>query len=411
MQTKSDSLSLTIEYFKILLTLVHKKFIEKHGLKKLPKTFQLYGYGVYNEDKPSLKSDFEKIGDDFVNGKYLYDKSREIFKDKQTIKLNAYYKSVLLLYIGYDNFEQFLKEHPLSKLEIEKQLSLNGTAKQNETHYYLNYYFGEDDVIIKGRTVISNNWKKIQHTFLYPLEDGTFKEHYSNGNVILKGDTLCINSKTLSGEKYIDGASEIYYIGHKSPSSIKYLVGTYCTFDIYTNTVAGRSILEKCNSKEEMEEKSKDPNIPAYIAMEIRNKRIVNNSNVPKNALELSKMSPFASIYYSIPGIYEITFKFGDNLTEILKFEIVATNYKIITLTENVYIEKDRLELINKGSILNLRFNFSGIIELERANIYFKTYYLKDGREFQEGVFSGIDIENRLVNGTLKVKYTNTWNS
>lgn len=405
MQTKSDSLSLTIEYFKVLLTLVHETFKQKHAVKKLPKTFQLYGYGVYNEDKPNLKSDFEKIGDDFVNGKYLYDKSREIFKDKQIIKLNEYYKSVLLLYIGYEDFDQFLKDHPLSELEIEKQLSLNGKTKQNETHYYLNYYFGEDDVIIKGRTVISNNWKKIQHTFLYPLEDGTFKEHYSNGNVILKGDTLCINSKTLSGEKYIDGASEIYYIGHKSPSSIKYLVGTYCTFDIYTNTVAGRSILEKCESKEEMEEKSKNPNIPAYIALEVRNKRIINNSTIPKNSLELSKLSPFSSIYSKIPGIYEITFNFTNDFSEVLKFEIVETNYKINTLTENVYIEKDRIELLNKGSILNFRFNFSGIIALERANIYFKTYYLKDGREIQKGVFSGIDNENRLVNGTLMLKY------
>lgn len=406
MQTKSDSLSLTIEYFKILLSLVHETFMQKHALKKLPKTFQLYGYGVYNEDKPNLKNDFENIGDDFVNGKYLYDKSREIFKDKQVIKLNEYYKSVILLYIGYENFEDFLKEHPLSELEIEKQLSLNGKIKQNETHYYLNYYFGEDDVIIKGRTIISNNWKKIQHTFLYPLEDGSFKEHYSNGNVILKGDTLCINSKTLSGEKYIDGASEIYYIGHKSPSSIKYLVGTYCTFDIYTNTVAGRSILEKCESKEEMEEKSKDPNIPAYIALEVRNKRIINNSVIPKNSLELSKLSPFSSIYGKIPGIYEITFNFKNDFSEVLKFEIVGTNYKINTLTENVYIEKDRIELLNKGSILNFRFNFSGIIALERANIYFKTYYLKDGREIQKGVFSGIDNENRLVNGTLMLRYS-----
>ncbi|SNR36988.1 hypothetical protein SAMN06265371_1022 [Lutibacter agarilyticus] len=406
MQTKSDSLSLTIEYFKILLSLVHETFMQKHALKKLPKTFQLYGYGVYNEDKPNLKSDFENIGDDFVNGKYLYDKSREVFKDKQIIKLNEYYKSVLLLYIGYENFEDFLKEHPLSELEIEKQLSLNGKIKQNETHYYLNYYFGEDDVIIKGRTVIFNNWKKIQHTFLYPLEDGSFKEHYSNGNVILKGDTLCINSKTLSGEKYIDGASEIYYIGHKSPSSIKYLVGTYCTFDIYTNTVAGRSILEKCENKEEMEEKSKDPNIPAYIALEVRNKRIINTSTIPKNSLELSKLSPFSSIYGKIPGIYEITFNFKNDFSEVLKFEIVGTNYKINTLTENVYIEKDRIELLNKGSILNFRFNFSGIIALERVNIYFKTYYLKDGREIQKGVFSGIDNENRLVNGTLTLKYS-----
>ena len=84
---------------------------------------------------------------------------------------------------------------------------------------------------------------------MYPLEDGTLREHYSQGSIKRQGDTLTIKTNTLSGDRYIEGASEIYYIGHKTPSSINYLIGTYCTFDIFTNTVAGRSILEKCESK------------------------------------------------------------------------------------------------------------------------------------------------------------------
>ena len=62
-------------------------------------------------------------------------------------------------------------------------------------------------------------------------------------------------------------------------------------------------------------------------------------------------------------------------------------------------------ELLNKGSIVNFRFNFSGIIALERVNIYFKSYYLKNNSNSQKGVFSGIDNENRLVNGTLSINY------
>lgn len=208
---------------------------------------------------------------------------------------------------------------------------------------------------------------------MYPLEDGSLREHYSHGSIKRQGDTLSIKTNTLSGDKYIDGASEIYYIGHKAPSSINYLVGTYCTFDIFTNTVAGRSILEKCGSKEEMEKKSKTPFIPPYIALEIRNKRIINKSFIPRNELELSSNSPYASLYGKLPGIYELTFDFKDGFKETLKFKISATNYQIITLTENVYIEKDRIELLNKGSVINFRFSFSGIIALERVNIYFKT--------------------------------------
>jgi hypothetical protein len=406
MPVKSGALVLTSEYFKIVLEAVHAKFTEKHQLSKLPKTFQLYGYGAFDENKPSLKKDFETIGTEVINGKYLYDKSRELEKGKATIKLNEYYKSIILLYIGYENFEKFLDDYKLSKDEIKKQLALLNKDSANTTYYYLNYYFGEEDILLKGQTIISNNWTKIQHVFMYPQEDRTLKEHYSHGTIVRQGDTIYIRTKTLSSGRYINGSSEIYYIGHQEPSNINFLVGTYSNFDVYSNTVAGRSILEKCESRQIMEEKSKNFNIPPYISLEIRNKRIINNRKVPKHYLELSDKSPFSSIYSKIPGTYELSFNLEDNYTEVIKFKVLSSNYKIITLTENVYIEKDRMELINKGTVINFRFTFSGIIALERVNVYFKTFYLKNEKLIQDGVFSGIDNENRLVNGTISIKYT-----
>ena len=406
MKTVSNSIVFTSEYFKILLENIHNTFMKKHSLKKLPKTFQLYGYGAFDEDKPSLKKDFEEIGSEFINGKYLYDKSRVLEKGRPQIKINQYYKTTLLLYLGYHDLKNFLEDYKLSDIEHEKQLSLIYQNNEDITNYFINYYFGEENTILKGQTTISNNWKKIKHIFMYPHEDGTMREHYSHGSVKRQGDTITIKTNTLSGDRNIDGASEIYYIGHKSPSNIKYLIGTYCTFDIYTNTAAGRSILEKCETKEEMVEKSKTPNIPPYIAMEIRNKRIVNDNVVPRHELELSSKSPYASLYGKLPGIYELTFDFSDGFKEVLKFKILPTNYQIITLTENVYIEKDRIELLNKGSVINFRFSFSGIIALERVNIFFKSYYLKNESNTQKGVFSGIDNENRLVSGSLKVVFT-----
>ena len=76
--------------------------------------------------------------------------------------------------------------------------------------------------------------------------------------------------------KIVEGGSEIYYIGHNDPENIKYILGTYCAFDIYTHIVAGRLILEKCNSEEEMIAKSRNDYIPPHIAQEIRNERITN---------------------------------------------------------------------------------------------------------------------------------------
>ena len=197
---KSESLVLTSEYFKLILDKIIETFMHKHNITNPPKTFQLFGYGSFNDDKPSLKKDFEEIGHEFINGKYLYDKSRELEKGKRTIKINEYYKSIILLYLGYENFEDFLNNINTSKEDKVKQRALINKNVEN-TYYYLNYYFGEDNSVIKGKTVISNNWKKIKHTFLYPLDDGSFREHYSDGSVNIHGDTITIRTKTLSGEK------------------------------------------------------------------------------------------------------------------------------------------------------------------------------------------------------------------
>jgi hypothetical protein len=401
-----DSLPLISDYFGLLFEDLQKTFKEKHGLKKLPKSMQFFGYGNFNPDKPNLKGDLEKIGSEFINGKYLYDKARDFSKGKPIIKLNRYYKAIVLLYLGYDTIEEFLDKNRLEEPKDKKQHALLYDESANKTYYYLNYYFGEDNVLLKGETIITNNWKKIKHTYFYPQEDGSFKEFFNFGNIIRREDTLHIHTKTLLDGKLVEGANEIYYIGHNDPSNVKFLLGTYCTFDIYTNTVAGQTILEKCETKEEMETRAKSPNIPPYIAMEIRNKRVVNKSIVPKHFLEISDTSPYASIYESLAGTYELTFKFPDGFIEKLKFKILSTNYKMVVLTENVYFEKDGLELLNKGSVVHFSFNFAGIIAFDQVNIYFKTYYLKEDSDIQDGVFSGIDCENRLVNGQVEISYS-----
>ena len=90
MAEKSNDIIKFLLNMKVVATINH--VIDKDTAEYIVKEF---GHTPVFEDKPNLKNDFENIGDDFVNGKYLYDKSREIFKDKQVIKLNEYYKSVI----------------------------------------------------------------------------------------------------------------------------------------------------------------------------------------------------------------------------------------------------------------------------------------------------------------------------
>ena len=185
----------------------------------------------------------------------------------------------------------------------------------------------------------------------------------------------------------------------------KFLIGTYCTFDIYTQTVAGKSIFEKCDSKEEMEAKSKDKIIPAYIAQEIRKSRIINPIIVPKDVMELSNESPYASIYDLIPGMYVLQFELNDASKETLEFSITQNDFRIKPNISNVHFENEQFNLINKGSIVHFNFKLIGIIGIDTVDIYFKTYFLKEKNEIVKGVFSGVDYENRLVNGNVFIEY------
>ena len=399
---------ITSEYFEVFIKLITDRFKAKHSLSKMPKSVQFFGYGNYNPEKPNLKSDFECLANDFVNGKYLYDKFRDFYRGKPLITLNQYYQSIILQYIGYESLESFLKAQKFSSAIEKKQFELFNADNKLKTYYYVNYYYGEDNSIYKGETIISDNWKKIKSTFIYPQDDGTLIEHYSFGNIVRRDDTLHIDSKTLLNGKLFEGGRETYYIGHNDPSNIMYLVGAYCTFDIYTNTVAGQSILEKCSSKEEMEKKARSIEIPPYIAMEIRNKRIVNISTTPKNPFEISEQSPYASIYKNLAGFYLLTFRSEQGIKETLSFKISKTNYKVISYSENVYFSNDCFKLSNKGSVVRFSFNLTGIINLDCVKVFFKTYFLNRDNENHEGVYCGIDGENRLIHGKVSLRFSKT---
>ena len=79
----------------------------------------------------------------------------------------------------------------------------------------------------------------------------------------------------------------------------------------------------------------------------------------------------------------------------------------MIPLDENVYFERDNLELLNKGSVVYFSFDLTGVVAFDRLDMYFKTYYLKEGNLFQDGVYSGVDNENRLVSGEVRLSFEN----
>ena len=74
-------------------------------------------------------------------------------------------------------------------------------------------------------------------------------------------------------------------------------------------------------------------------------------------------------------------------------------------MTEGVLIVKDNFELIQNGSVIHFSLQLTGIAFFTRLEVFIKTYYLNKGSADIRGVFSGLDIENRLINGAVQVIY------
>lgn len=402
---ENTTLLMTAHCFKILLNTVLSHFKQQFDHPSSIKVTQLYGFGNYDSKQPSLKQEFEKLTGAFVNGKYLYDKSRELQTGKPILKLNGYYKVILFQYIGYDNIQSFVENAVEDVKEKSKQLGLVSSVNPAQTHYYISYHFGEYKEIVKAQVTVLNNWKSMEYKYLYPQNDGSFKEFQYYGIVKKRADALHIRTKTLMDGRMVEGGESILYIGYGDPGRSAFILGVFSAFDINNRVIAGKTIHEKCNSKEEMISKSRARNIPAHVVQELRNVRIENDAVIPNDKLEISPNSPYSITYEKIPGQYKCQLFQKDQYLGDFSFSMNKNTYRIIPLTSGVLINKDHFELIQNGSVVHFSFQLTGIALFSRLEIFVKTYYLnKDEQEIQ-GVFSGLDIENRLVSGVTKIVY------
>ena len=402
-----NTLYVTAHCFAVLFNEVILKFKETHKAHRavIGKISQLYGFGNYNESLPNLRHDLEALSGDFINGKYLYDKGRELQLGKPIIKLNGYYKTILFQYVGYTGIKEFTKLAITDAAEKEKQLELLSHSKEDTSYYYVGYHFGEYREIVKCQIVVSNNWKDIQYTYIYHQKDGTIKTFLYQGIAKKRADIIHVQTKTLLDGKMVNGGENILYAGHSDPGTNAFMVGVFSAFDINNRVISGKLICEKYNSKEEMITNSLARKIPAYIAQEIRNVRIENDSTIPSDALEISFKSPYSITYAKIPGQYCFSLIHHDDRIGDFTFLIDADTFKMTSLTEGILINKNNFELIQNGTVIHFSFQLTGIAPFTRLEAFVKTYYLNTEKKDVRGVFSGLDIENRLINGEVDIRF------
>ena len=400
----SEQLTLTKYCFDKLSIVIINKFKEKHGIEII-KDSQLFGFGNYNVAKPNLKSELEEITKEYINGKYLYNKIRELKQGRPLIKLNKEYKYAFFNYLDYDGVDAFLEKEIDDELELEKQYALLKATHTNEEFYYCAYYFGEDQKMTKGKLIIYNNWSNIELRFVYFDENDVKSEHVFYGVIKMSEDFMFIHTKYIVGNTKREGASFIFFTGKSTPTERNYLIGTYSGFDKYNSAIAGKMILKKFVNKKEMESEFVTRQVNPLFTQELRRERIIVDSLVTSISSKISNNSPYASLFSKLAGNYLFTFyNYGEEELYSLELTIDSHNYNILSSDPNLIIANDVVKLINRGQNVCLDFEVFGVSYLQKISMYIKMYYLMNPGNEISGVYSGIDINNNPINGNMKIE-------
>ncbi|MEM8929503.1 MAG: hypothetical protein AAGC45_14995, partial [Bacteroidota bacterium] len=395
-----ETLLLTKKVFTVLLERVIAHFKESHKIEGKYNDSQLYGFGNYDAELANLKNDLELILRGYVNGKYLYNKLREASSGKPIIKISREYRSLFFNYLGYRDVIEFVESGLFTPKQRDTQHDLLHKKGSLIDHYYVCYYFGEDNKMNKGQVIIYNDWKTVEMIYVYADDDGSRGVYTFYGTINQSEDFAHFDTKYFVGNKKSEGAKFIFFIGKSSPNERHFLTGTYSGYDKYDRAIAGKMILKKYNTKAGIEEEVNDKSFDPIICQELNKVRLVVESNIRKNPLRFSKKSPYAQILTKSAGDFNFEFNL-DGKQHVLKLKIEKYHYNILSLNDSIIVEEDKVIVLNKGQILHLDFSVSGMFHLQKISVYFNAMEFIDKNEGVEGNFNGVDINNKIVSGTV----------
>ncbi|WP_335965460.1 hypothetical protein [Galbibacter sp. PAP.153] len=399
-----ETLILTNRIFHILLGKILERFSDEHqlNLEELRET-QLFGFGNFDENRPSLKTDLETLSKGYINGKYLYNKNREVAGGKPFIKISRDYKYIIFNYLEYKDVYEFLKQKFIKKKERKEQLALLKQENSIEDYYYVCYYYGEDKKLNKGQGIIYKQWKSIEMKYYYEDATGKVGIYSFFGNIVRSEDFLCFDTKYYDGSKKYEGAKFFFYVGKLAMHEREFLIGTFTGYDKYGRPMAGKMILKKFPSREAMEEEVSSKTYNPIIAYELNKKRIIVESAVTKDLLQFSPSSPYASILDKIAKPYDLQFHYKEE-TFSIPLEIEKYHLNIKSKDSSIIIKKDRMDLISNGQILTLDFNISGVFAIQKVSIYIKTLELLNNGTQATGSFLAVDFNNAIFSGEVTFK-------
>ncbi len=371
-----------------LFIALHKEILvafSKHysiELKTLT-VFQLYGFGNYEEDDPSLKKFIlEKTGK-WINGKYLYNKKRELDKGHQKfLKVRRDYLSLLILAIGYKDYGDFLKGSPYITSDARKIEEKNyALSDDSDTLYYIGYYVEDRQYYIKSKFTI-NKMKTASWEILYWERsfEPTFYSYY--GKCVPTGDSALSfyfnkENSSLNKECFVN----LFYGNHMQNKPV--LLGAYCGFDRSNNPVIGKLVFEQVPDLETQNEKVRSRDVNPIFHHYLYSQRMVVDGILPHKDSDLA---------ISTNRIGIVNFLIGE--------------YKGFYLDKNNYLIPIVFQVQNDLGELNLQINnrqLNGIGRINRSENYLISEFNEKNNSYSQFSLQIQPLEKNLFMGHMLV--------
>lgn len=363
------------------------KFAKQYDIEiKTITGYQLYGFSNYNQESPNLKGFILEVTGQQINGKYIYNKLREIEKgNNKFIRLRKDYLSILILAIGYDNYGNYLKKSPFinDTIRQEEKNHFEEIDKSVDALYYVGYYVINKKIYVKSKFTIFKlktaiweilNWETIGSSTFYTY----YGKCVSTGGSALSFYFSKENS-SLGKECFVN----LFYGNMMQTKPV--LLGAYCGFDKSNNPVVGKMILEQVENLETQHQKVMNDTINPVFYYHLYSQRIEVDGNLPHKESDLST---------SINRIGIINFLIG----EYWGFYLDSNNY-LIPLFFQVCNELGELKL----KINNTKFD--GMGRMNMSENYLVSEFRENEDNFSQFSIQVQPLERDLFLGHLLIYY------
>jgi hypothetical protein len=335
---------------------LHKELLElfsKHNsieLKTLT-VFQLYGFGNYDEDRANLKSYITERTGQWINGKYLYNKRREIDTGHKTkVKIRRDYLTILITAAGYKGYNDYLQNSTYISADVREveQAILEGSIKDDQVLYYVGYYVEDRQYYIKSKFTIYQ-MKSASWEIIYWEKDKEPTTYSYFGKCVPTGDSALSfyfskQDSSLNKECFVN----LFYGNNMNNKPL--LLGAYCGFDRNNNPVIGKLVFEEVADAEAQNAKVRSDTINPIFHHHLYSQRLIVDGILPHKDSDLA-----VSI----------------NRSEIINFLIGS--YRGYYLDRNDYLIPISFEVLNELGEIKLKINntnFKGIGRLNKTENY-----------------------------------------